>query len=343
MYRETGLLRLQFNMLAKLSRYECTPLQAQQLLDLLLPFLGTRKKFGNVSASEEARRRILETCANLVEVVEDSSAYVAAASRQLLPAVEPQTRAGAQFTCFSSTKVRILTRLRRAAACAFVVAIGRPLELVAQLILDLNSMSEKRLDEYDFDKRLAAYSQCGQPEFLGKMTAAHVRVLASQCMHDFRDADVSIRNHAVKLLLLLLMRIKDAAACSGGAATSMAGGGHVGAQPPGSARGAGADLWEVYLDVVYPALKMNLRDRKRDLRNEAFKMVMKAGGLFGDFHADLRVLTHVDPEQDISLNLLHIQMHRRIKALMSLTKAVQAGTLSVGSLRCIRMTYADVC
>ena len=102
MYRETGLLRLQFNMLATLSRYVCTPLQAQQLLDLLLPFLGTRKKFGNVSASEEARRRILETCANLVGVVADSSAYVAAASRQLLPAVEPQTRAGAGFTCFTS-------------------------------------------------------------------------------------------------------------------------------------------------------------------------------------------------------------------------------------------------
>ena len=312
--REINLLRLQFDLLAQLSKYPCTPEQAEQLLDLLIPFLSNRKKLGNVSASEDARRFILQTCANLVKLVRDSSAYVAPAARQLLPAVSVPTRA---------------------AACDFVLAIGRPLAKVASYISDLNSMSTERLDEYDFDKRLAAYAACCQAAFLSSLSADHVRVLAAQCMHDLRDEDISVRNHGVKLLLLLLKRIKEAAACKGGAATLQAGGGHVSSQLAGTAQGKGADMWEVYLDVIYPALKKNLSDRKRVLRNESFKLLIGAAREFADFHQDLAVLSHVDPEQDISLNLLHMQMHRRVKAMVSLQKAVQGGGVTPATLRFI--------
>ena len=137
MIREVRLIRLQFNMLAELSKYVPTPQQAGQLLDLLIPFLGNRKKFGNVSASNETRRFVLQTCANLVKVVPDSSVYAPAAARQLLPVIPPDTRA---------------------AVCDWIVAIGKPLAKVAALVVDLNAMSSMRLDEYDFDKRLAAYS-----------------------------------------------------------------------------------------------------------------------------------------------------------------------------------------
>ena len=105
----------------------------------------------------------------------------------------------------------------------------------------------------------------------------------------------------------------------------------------GTAQGIGADMWEVYLDVIYPALKKTLTDRRRDMRNEAFKIVMRAAGEFVEFHGDLAVLTHMDAEQDISLNLLHIQMSRRIKALLALQKAVAGGSLSPVSLRYILM------
>ena len=137
--REVRLLRLQFNLLSELSKYTPTPQQAQQLLDLLIPFLSNRKKFGNVSASAEARTFILQTCANLVKVVADPAAYVPAAARQLLPAMPADTRA---------------------AVCAFIVAIGQPLAPVAEHVAALNAMSTTRLDEYDFDRRLAAYSAC---------------------------------------------------------------------------------------------------------------------------------------------------------------------------------------
>jgi len=202
--RELNLLRLQFNLLAQLSKYTCTPEQAQQLLDLLIPFLGNRKKFGNVSASEEARRFILETCANLVKLVHDSNIYVAPAARQLLP---------------------VMAQATRDAACDFIVAIGKPLQKVAQYVLEFSAMSVKRLDEYDFDRRLAAYSACCQPAFLASLSAHHVRVLAAQSMHDVRDEDVSIRNHGIKLLCLIMGCIKTAAAGKGGAATLKGGGG----------------------------------------------------------------------------------------------------------------------
>jgi U3 small nucleolar RNA-associated protein 20 len=312
--REISLLRLQFNLLAELSRYRCTPQQAAQLLDLLIPFLSNRKKLGNVSASEESRKFILQTCANLVKLAPDSSVYVAPAARQLLPKMSEATRS---------------------AACDFILAIGRPLAKVSCYISDLNAMSSERLDEYDFDKRLAAYAACCQPEFLSSLNADHVRVLAAQCMHDFREDDISVRNHGIKLLLLILGRIKEAATCKGGAATFQAGGGHVSSQLAGTAQGQGADMWEVYLDVIYPALKKNLTDRKRVLRNEAFKMLINASREFTEFHADLAVLSHVDPEQDISLNMLHMQMHRRIKAMKSLQTAVQGGGVSAATLRYI--------
>jgi U3 small nucleolar RNA-associated protein 20 len=156
-------------------------------------------------------------------------------------------------------------------------------------------------------------------------------------MHDLRDGDVSIRNHAIKLITLILCRIKDVAACKGGAATLKAGGGHVAGQMIGTAQGKGAAEWEVYLEIIYAALKKNLGDAQRGIRNEAFKLVLRAAAEFVEFHSDLGGLTHVDPEQDISLNLLHIQMHRRIKALMSLQKVIEAGGITPTSLRYILM------
>ena len=162
--------------------------------------------------------------------------------------------------------------------------------------------------------------------------------LAWQAIHDMRDEEVSVRNHAVRMLGQLLEVVQEHAGCEGGAATALAGGGHVGMQMIGTAQGAGADMWEVYLDVIYPALRKNLSTRSRDLRHEAFRLLMLAGRLFGDFHADLGLLTHAtDPEQDISLNLVHIQMHRRVKALVAIQRVVAGGGLSAATLRYILM------
>ena len=163
-------------------------------------------------------------------------------------------------------------------------------------------------------------------------------LLAWQAIHDVRDEEVSVRNHAVKMLGQLLEVVREQAGCEGGAATALAGGGHVGMQMIGTAQGAGADMWEVYLDVIYPALRKNLSARSRDLRHESFRLLMLAGRLFVDFHADLSLLTHAtDPEQDISLNLVHIQMHRRVKALVAIQRVVAGGELSAATLRYILM------
>jgi U3 small nucleolar RNA-associated protein 20 len=314
--REMGLMRLQFDLLSVLSKFECTPVQAQQLLDLLIPFLANRTRFGNVSASDQAKTFILETCANLVKLIEDTRPYVAPAARQLLPALSAQARA---------------------AACSFIAGIGAPLEAVAGYVLDLNAMSTTRLDEYDFDRRLAAYNACSRATFLVRATDAHLRVLAAQCMHDVRDEDVSIRNHSIKLLGLILERIQRDAGGAGGAATRAGGGGHLGMQMAGTAEGKGAEMWEVYIDVVYPALRKNLGDKKRQVRQEAWRLLMQAAALFTDFHGDLADLRHVDPEQNISLNLLHIQMHRRVRALMALHKVVARGAIGAASLRHLLM------
>ena len=81
---------------------------------------------------------------------------------------------------------------------------------VGNLAKGMNAMSATRLDEYDFDARLAAYNLASQADTLAALSADGMAILASQALYDLRDLDVAVRNHAARLLTSLMACLRDA-------------------------------------------------------------------------------------------------------------------------------------
>lgn len=176
--QQVYLLRQQFSVLSHISAYPCEATQAAQLVELLIPFLNPGRKLGGVAASMEARLFVLNSLCNLIARVDAPETYAETAARQLMiPASDAL----------------------RTAACRLVASLGKSVHRVSSLVSDMNAMSKTRLEDYDFDLRLEAYNKC-TTEFLDGLHSRELLILACQCMHDVRDKDISIRNHAFKLV-----------------------------------------------------------------------------------------------------------------------------------------------
>ncbi len=290
-----GLMRLQFSVLSTISSYPCESEQAVQLVDLLVPFLAPGRRLGGVAASEEARLFVLGAISNLIGRVKDKERYAEVAARQLL---QPASEA------------------LRGAACKLVLAAGDCLATVAPLAVDMNTWNKARMDEYDFDKRLAAYNRASSEELLANLHERELLVLACQCLHDIRDKDFSIRSHAARLGSCIFNILGKVEGGQMGEDASVLG-----------------NRWRVYEEVMMPTLRRYLKDKDRDIRNDAFKLLITAVQAFPTYHAELLFLTHDDPDQDISKNLMHIQLHRRTKALVRLQASLKDHVIASSTLR----------
>ncbi len=296
-YQMIGLLRQQFSVLSTISGHPCEPEQAAKLADLLIPFLAPGRRFGGVAASEEARLFVLKALANLIGRVHehDKEKYAEVVARQLLQPV--------------SEALRIAT-------CKLVLAVGDCLATVAPLAVDMNTWNKARMDEYDFDKRLAAYNIACNDELLSNLHERQMLVLACQCLHDIRDKDFSIRSHAAKLGSGIFTALRQV---EGG--------------KQGEDVGALGSRWRIYEEVMMPTLRRYLKDKDRAIRNDSFKLLIAAIEEFPTYHSELLFLRHDDPDQDISKNFMHIQLHRRTKALVRLQACLKDHTIASSTLR----------
>jgi U3 small nucleolar RNA-associated protein 20 len=290
-----SLLRQQFSVLSTISSHPCEPEQAAKLADLLIPFLAPGRRFGGVAASEEARLFVLKALANLIERVLDKERYAEVVARQLLQPV---------------------SEVLRIATGKLVQAVGECLKTVAPLAVDMNTWNKARMDEYDFDKRLAAYNIACNEELLANLHEREMLVLACQCLHDVRDKDFSIRSHASRL-----------GSCIFTVLSKVEGG------KQGEDVGAVGSRWRVYEEIMMPTLRRYLKDRDRAIRNDSFKLLITAIEAFPTYHSELLFLRHDDPDQDISKNFMHIQLHRRTKALVRLQACLKDHTVSSSTLR----------
>jgi U3 small nucleolar RNA-associated protein 20 len=178
----------------------------------------------------------------------------------------------------------------------------------ATAMVDLNSWVEGTLDEADYDRRLACYRGLTKDTWsnFDRLQALPVLLHAFQ---DLRSAsDLALRQGAAAALVNCVQALTrfDQSKESNAAAADA---------PNSPAR--------LLPRVLYPQTKLGLRSSSLAVRQEHLSllrfMVVTLPGRF----PDLVCLTSPDTERDFLLNVGHLQVHRRGRALLQLARMLK--------------------
>ncbi|KAF2796579.1 U3 snoRNP protein Utp20 [Melanomma pulvis-pyrius CBS 109.77] len=196
----------------------------------------------------------------------------------------------ATCTLFSSFQ----DRTTRTVLCDIIQGLSdhhQDLQLIAGLCYDLNAFSASRLDEPDFDRRSKAFSAINENQGT-PFTITQWRPLVYNMLYYIKDDDeLSIRVNAS----MSLRRFIEASLLDG--------------------------AFKSFLSTaLLPGIQRGMRETSELVRVEFLAVLAHLVKLYSDWTpiADLHVLLLGDDEASFFGNVLHIQGHRRLRALRRL-------------------------
>ncbi|KAI5991793.1 armadillo-type protein [Pisolithus marmoratus] len=268
----TPLAQRQIGLLAQLAHHIVDGTQAEILIGLLTPLL--RKPARVVQERIKA-----PSSPNFAEVYEVLSRL---------------------FVTFRSN----VSRSVLAAAFSRLSAGNSELELIATLLDSLNASSTKRVNEPDFDRRLAAFATLNDQQYEALTWRGWLPVLYNS-LHFVQDPEeLAIRSNAAFTLRRFIGVVVD---------------------------NSTADVSPLLLRVVLPALKGALRSKHELVRAEVLGVLAHAVSQCTGISSlqEMRpLLAGGDEEASFFTNIYHIQTHRRTRALRRLGEQCDADVLS---------------
>lgn len=205
------------------------------------------------------------------------------------------------YHCLGRMFKQVSDRYARQGLCDLYVVFGQKVEKYARvgsLISSLNAYSQKRLGVPDFDKRLDTFGSINE-NIYSSLTAEEWTPLLFNLLFFLKDPEeLSIRSNAE----YSMKRFVD---CISGLSSQEE-----------------ADPYIKLLDeIVLPALKIGLREKSEVFRGEYVNILahMVRNLKYTDQFADMRcLLFNGDEEANFFNNILHIQSHRRQRAVRRL-------------------------
>lgn len=200
----------------------------------------------------------------------------------------------------------------RAAACAALsswAAIDDELQPVAHLVTELNAYDRKRLDEIDIDRRLTAFEKLDDFDLGDLQTFEQLLLLANAALF-LQDEDMAVRSNASSMLNKFIF---------------------VAAEEGGDSEAA--RLLSLY---VIPTIKKALVSGNDLVRVEGLRLLASLVKKVDYVPAlvTLRALNAgEDEEASFFENVLHIQTHRRTRALTRLANATDNGLFSSAAIK----------
>ena len=177
------------------------------------------------------------------------------------------------------------------------------------LVAQINAYSSRRLEEPDFEHRLNAFAQLNDTESsdLPKTVRAWTPLLRSALFFIQDPEELSIRTNASALLQRFISLV-----------------GH-------SETGTMVDT---LLNVIMPGLRRVLRSKLELVRSEALQVISHAAKICTGVPmlAEMHPLLTEDDEANFFVNICHIQVHRRARALRRLREACGGGEISETTL-----------
>lgn len=184
---------------------------------------------------------------------------------------------------------------------------NQELAIVASLCEDLNSFSASRLDEPDFERRSGAFNTINETQYK-EFSAREWRPLIFNMLYYIKDNDeLAIRTNAS----FSLRRFIEAASWQNDF------------KDP--------HFQELLSNGLLPALQNGMREPSELVRSEFLSVTAHLVKHFSSWNAvnDMRtLLVDDDDEASFFLNILHIQQHRRLRALRRLASEANAGVIS---------------
>jgi U3 small nucleolar RNA-associated protein 20 len=277
---------------------------AGTLVDLLVPLL--KRSFKQVP--DKVKSDLLSVVGRLVPLIQD---YELSSS----PKFQTLHRTLSQL--FQTLRLR-QARVNLASLYKTLVSHDPALQPIAELLDDLNAFSTKRIEEPDFDRRLGAFSKIDSA-LAESLSAIQWLPLLYQMLNSIQDAEeLAVRTSASAVLRLFINAV---------------------------AVDVSSDLGATFSQVLLPALKSGLKTKHELVRAEILSVISHAVAKV-EHNAtlqDMRVLlANGDEEANFFNNILHLQTHRRTRALRRLADLCDTHTFKNSTLTQILLPVVTV-
>ncbi|ESK84634.1 u3 snornp protein utp20 [Moniliophthora roreri MCA 2997] len=268
--------------LAQLAHYLSNGTEASTLVVLFTPWLRKSSKV----VSEKLKVDLLKIISQLMRLIlelKDPDSEMSSKVYQLLSFL------------FQSLRGRP-ARLALVSAFKELAAIQVGLQPIADLMESLNSYSTKRLDEPDFERRLEGFARLNDSLYKTLTPREWLPILYNMlfCIHD--PSELAIRNNASFSMRHFIDLVQTESSSAEGYETE-------------------------FTRVLFPGLKNGLRSKNELVRAEILSVISYAIAQCQRIASlqDMRyLLAGGDEEANFFNNILHVQIHRRSRALRRL-------------------------
>lgn len=292
------IMRRLLGILSRLSVVVTDGQQAQQLAVLLGPMLRQPGK----QVPEKAKVNILVTLQRLYTIAPDFQDSTSPFFTQ-------------NYSLISNLFQTLYYPASRRALVGALQVFGesdRSLAPTVEIVADLNAYNPKRIDDLDFDKRLAAFAKLNDAEEseLPQTAREWLPILRSTLFFIQEPEEFSIRSNASAVLQRFI--------------------GLVGSSEDGP-------LVDSLQTVVLPALRRILLSKVELVRNEVLLVISQAVKTCTGIPvlAEMIPLLGDEDETNIFVNMSHIQVHRRTRAIRRLRDVVAESEIRETTLQTV--------
>lgn len=288
------LSQRQISILSEIAQYSTDSKQASTLLSLFAPLLRRPAKM----VPEKVKVDLLKIIGNLMSLIPelaDRKTDVYQTTYTLLSQL------------FQSLRSRP-ARLSLISTFQQLAAIDLQLKSLADLLQALNAYSTRRVDEPDFDARLAAFAILNEVTYKSFSALDWLPILYNMLSFIQDPVELAVRNNAS----FSMRHFIDIVAVN-----------------PSS------DYEVTFLRILFPGIKNGLRSKNEMVRSEVLGVIAYAVGTCDQIASvqEMRVLlADGDDEANFFNNILHIQIHRRSRALRRLGDYCDDGHLRSNTL-----------
>lgn len=270
----------QTSILSRIAEFSEDTTQASMLLTLFAPLIRKPARF----VPEKVKVDLLKTVTNLMRLIPQLSN----------PTSEIyQSAYGMLSWSFQSLRSRAL---RHSLVVAFqqLATLNVALRDVASLIGELNAYSTKRLDEPDFDRRLKAFASLNESQYKQFLVSDWPPIVYNMLYFIQDPTELAVRNNASFSLKHFIDLV---------------------------ANNPSSDFEVIFLRILYPGIRNGLRSKNEVVRVEILGILAYAVEKcrhLGSLQEIRGLLADGDEEANFFNNVLHVQIHRRSRALRRL-------------------------
>ena len=286
----------QISILSEIAQYSTDSNQASTLLGLFSPLLRKPPKI----VPEKVKVNLIKIMGDLICLIPDLQ------DRQTITYQKTYTLLSQLFQSLRSrpTRFSLISTFHRFAA------IDPGLEELARLLEGMNAYSTKRIDEPDFDRRLASFSDFNENLYRTISCSDWLPILYNMLSFIQDPVELSVRNSASYTMRHFIDIV---------AATDE----------------AIPEYEEMFLRVLFSGLKNGLRSKNEMVRMEVLSVIaysVEKCQRIPSLQEMRHLLEGGDEEANFFNNILHVQVHRRSRALRRLADHCDQGNFRSSTL-----------